>query len=75
MKKQTFNPDKFFWGFHAATRYIDEPVTDKAGDRSLMVQTYDIETADAIKTIITRCFDVTVIMSNTIDQTEFIIKY
>lgn len=75
MKKLPFNPDKFFWGFHAATRYIDGPVTDKAGNNSLMVQTYDEETADALKTIVTRGFDVTVIMSNTIDRTEFIIKY
>lgn len=75
MKKQPFNPDKFFWGFHTLTRYIDGPVTDKAGNNSLMVQTYDIETADAIKTIITRCFDVTVVLSNTIDRTEFMIKY
>ena len=57
------------------TRYISEPVTNKTGDRLVTVQTYDTEMATTLKTMLTYAFDVKGILTNTIDHTEFTIKY
>ena len=70
-----FSPSRFFWAFCKVTRYISEPVTDKAGNMLITVQTYDTEMATTLKTMLTYAFDVKGILTNHVDHTKFIIKY
>lgn len=74
-KKLPFNPDKFFWAFCKATRYISEPETSAAGERFVSVHTYDKDMATTLKVLVTLTFDIKGILTDRVDGTKFIIKY